>query len=105
MISKTPNAPYYAVIFTSLKVSGANGYETMSDRMVELAKVQPGYLGMESVRDASGMGITTSYWENLESISNWRKNSEHREAQSFGKEKWYSDYKVRICKVERDYSL
>ena len=105
MVSKTPDAPYFAVIFTSLKVSGANGYEPMSDKMTELAKIQPGFLGLESAREANGMGITISYWESLESISAWRKNSEHQVAQSLGKEKWYADYKVRISRVERDYSF
>lgn len=105
MISKTPPAPYYAVIFTSLKVSGASGYDEMAQKMDSLAKTQPGYLGAESVRGADGMGITVSYWESLESISNWKRDSEHKVAQSLGKEKWYSDYKVRITKVERDYSL
>ncbi len=73
--------------------------------MAELAQEQSGFLGMESARDQNGLSITVSYWENLESISNWKKHSEHREAQRLGKEKWYEHFKVRICKVERDYEI
>ncbi|MES2768221.1 MAG: antibiotic biosynthesis monooxygenase [Bdellovibrionota bacterium] len=103
MISKTPNPPYYAAIFTSIRTDGDNGYGSMADKMVHLSQMQAGFLGMESVRDSNGFGITISYWETLESITNWKQNIEHREAQNLGKEKWYKQFKVRICKVERDY--
>jgi len=100
-ISKTPKTPYYAVIFTSLRTKGDNGYAAMAKRMDELAAQQPGYLGIESARE--GLGITVSYWKDLESIKAWKKNVEHLEAQRLGHEKWYTSFKVRIAKVERDY--
>ena len=103
MIADTPKPPYYAVIFTSTRTQGDEGYADMSTRMVELAQQQPGYLGHESARD--GLGITVSYWQSLEDIRNWKMNTEHLLAQQYGKQKWYSTYKVRICKVERDYGL
>jgi heme-degrading monooxygenase HmoA len=102
-IANTPEPPYYAVIFSSLRTEGDHGYAAMTDLMVELAAVQPGFLGMESVRD--GLGITISYWESLEAIRNWKSNVEHREAQRLGHRMWYSSFKVRIAKVERDYGI
>lgn len=75
----------------------------MSAKMEELAKQQPGYLGIESARD--DLGITVSYWESLDAIRNWKNNSEHLFAQKKGKENWYTAYKTRICKVERDYEF
>jgi heme-degrading monooxygenase HmoA len=103
MIAPTPKPPYYAVIFTSERTGVADGYAEMSLRMVELAQQQPGYLGHESARD--GLGITVSYWDSLEAIQNWKKNTEHLYAQKKGKEDWYANYKTRICKVERDYGF
>ena len=103
MIAQTPAAPYYAVIFTSLKTEAANGYENMSNKMVELASQQPGYLGYESAR--SELGITVSYWQSIEDIKNWKANLDHQMAQKLGREKWYHQYKVRICRVERDYGF
>jgi heme-degrading monooxygenase HmoA len=102
-IAKTPLPPYYAVIFTSEKTNEDGGYAEMSERMVELAKKQVGYLGHESAR--GGLGITVSYWENLESIKSWKQDTEDLIAQSKGGTQWYSDYKTRICKVERDYEF
>jgi heme-degrading monooxygenase HmoA len=102
-IAQTPEPPYYAVIFSNHRTEGDNGYGEMAERMVELASDQPGFLGVESVRD--GLGITVSYWESLEAIKHWKRNSEHCKAQRLGHEKWYSAFKLRIAKVERDYGI
>jgi len=102
-IAATPVPPYYAVIFTSTRTAGDNGYEKMADAMFELASKQPGFLGFESAR--SELGITVSYWDNLESIAAWQRNASHLVAQARGRSEWYETYKVRVCKVERDYGF
>ncbi|MEK7723090.1 MAG: antibiotic biosynthesis monooxygenase [Acidobacteriota bacterium] len=101
MIAKTPEPPYYTVIFTSYRTEGDNGYGEMSDKMVELASQQEGFLGIESARD--DLGISVSYWRDLESIRKWHENAEHKLAQQKGYEMWYKSFATRICKVERDY--
>jgi heme-degrading monooxygenase HmoA len=88
LIAKTPTPPYYAVIFSSHKTDDTEGYAETAARMVELAAEQPGFLGVESVR--KDLGITVSYWADLESISRWKQNAEHRLAQKSGMNKWYS---------------
>lgn len=103
MIAKTPQPPYYAVIFTSLRTEGDNGYGDMSVRMVELASKQDGFLGIESAREE--IGVTVSYWRDLASIKNWKNNTDHAVAREKGRQDWYSHFKVRIAKVERDYGL
>ncbi|WP_108422459.1 antibiotic biosynthesis monooxygenase family protein [Flagellimonas amoyensis] len=95
--------PYYAVIFTNLRTEGDDGYAQMALEMEELAQQQPGFLGLESARD--GLGITISYWESLEAIAKWKANMDHRQAQRNGIKKWYSWYKTRICRVEREYEF
>jgi len=102
-IAQTPKPPYFAVIFTSLRTEGDNGYGAMAQKMVELASKQSGFLGVESAREE--VGITVSYWSDLESIKNWKANIEHLEAQRLGHEKWYASFKTRIAKVERDYGM
>jgi heme-degrading monooxygenase HmoA len=102
-IAKTPPAPYYAVIFSSLRAEGDNGYGAVAQHMEKLAQQQPGYLGHESARDC--LGITVYYWADLDSIKKWKANEEHFIAQQGGRKTWYSAYKVRVCKVERDYDF
>jgi len=94
---------YYAVIFTSTRTEVEDGYTEMAIKMVELAKAQPGFMGVESARNE--IGITVSYWESLEDIKNWKANMEHLEAQENGRTTWYKNYKVRIAKVEREYEF
>ncbi len=94
--------PYYAVIFTSTLAS-SDGYAAMAKRMEELAKQQPGFIRMDSARE--DVGITVSYWKNLESIQLWKKNVDHLNTQDLGKRKWYESYSVRIAKVEREYGF
>ena len=102
-IANTPPPPYYAVIFTNLRTELDEGYGETAARMVELAEQQPGFLGVESVRDS--VGITVSYWKDLDSIKRWKANVEHIEAQKRGRKKWYAAFTTRIAKVEREYSL
>lgn len=102
-IAHTPQPPYYAVIFTSLRTETDEGYADMAQQMQEAAQQQPGYLGIESAR--SGLGITVSYWETPEAIRQWKAETGHRMAQKYGREKWYSAYRVRVCRVEREYGF
>ncbi|KPM33009.1 Antibiotic biosynthesis monooxygenase [Croceitalea dokdonensis DOKDO 023] len=99
----SPKPPYYAAIFTSTKTGNRSGYAAMAKAMEELAKKQPGFLGMETAQEQ--MGITVSYWENLEAMAQWKSQADHQFAQQQGKNVWYSWYKVRICRVEREYEF
>lgn len=99
--AKTPEPPYYAVIFCSKRTDGDNGYGKMSEKMVELASNQEGFLGVESARDYE-MGITVSYWKSLDAIKYWKEHATHKIAQERGKKDWYESFALRVCKVERD---
>jgi heme-degrading monooxygenase HmoA len=101
--ARTPEPPYYAVIFSSRRTDGDNGYARMSEKMVALASRQPGFLGVESARGPDGFGITVSYWASAEALTGWKANVEHLAAQEMGKRVWYEHYELRVAKVERAY--
>ena len=101
MIANTPDPPYYAVIFSSVKSENDEGYEEMANKMVDLASIQDGFLGVESARNE--LGITVSYWKDMESIKKWKEHGEHSFAREKGRAIWYKDFATRIAKVERDY--
>lgn len=103
MFAHTPEPPYYAVIFTSQRTAGDEGYGDMAELMVALAAQQPGFLGVESVRGADGVGITVSYWSSEEAIAAWRADAEHRLAREQGRSRWYAGFQVRVARVERAY--
>jgi heme-degrading monooxygenase HmoA len=103
-LAATPQPPYYAVIFTSVRTpADPAGYETMAERMVELARQQPGFLGVESARGADGLGITVSYWASEAAIRQWREHTEHLVAQQRGRGEWYAKFELRVARVERAY--
>ena len=95
--------PYYAVIFTSELTDDVADYGAMADRMVELARQQPGFLGIESAR--AGLGITVSYWRDLASIAAWKADAEHRIAQRLGRERFYQHFRLRVARVEQDWGF
>ena len=109
-LANTPDPPYVAVIFSSLRTPADDGYAETAARMDELAAEQPGYLGIEAVR-ATGdgtetmLGITVSYWRTEEDARNWKRVAEHRAAQREGRERWYDAYTLRIARVERTYGF
>jgi len=103
MIAKTPKPPYYAVIFTSIRIEEDNGYSEMADKMLELAEQQDGFLGVESARE--DVGITVSYWRDLAAIKSWKENADHSIAREKGRKEWYKRFKTRISKVENDYEF
>ena len=102
--AKTPEPPYFAVIFTSRRTAGDDGYEAMAEKMFALALAQPGCLGAETARGESGLGITVAYFVDEASIHAWKQDSQHLVAQRLGKERWYTHYELRVARVERAYS-
>jgi Uncharacterized enzyme involved in biosynthesis of extracellular polysaccharides len=89
---------YYAVIFTSILSEQHQGYNEMADKMEQLARQQPGFLGMDSARGETG--ITISYWKDLNDITSWKKNLDHISAQNLGKRNGINATR-EICKVEK----
>ncbi len=98
-----PEPPYYAVIFTAQRTDVDAGYGETADRMVELASQQPGFIGVESTRDADGLGITVSYWKTLDDVAAWKRHLDHTAARNQGRARWYTHYELRVAKVERAY--
>ncbi len=103
-MSFTPSAGSYAVIFTSQRTEGDAGYAAMAERMVELARQQPGFLGVRSARGGDGLGITVSYWSSLQAIAAWRAHLEHQPAREQGRAQWYAHYELQVVKLERAYA-
>lgn len=104
MFAQLPQPPYFAVIFASLR-NGEDeaGYAAASERMIELAAQQPGYLGVESVRGGDGFGITVSYWRSEADILAWKHQAEHAATRAHGRKHWYDHFELRVAHVTRAY--
>jgi heme-degrading monooxygenase HmoA len=99
--------PYVAVIFTSVRTAADDaGYASAAQAMDELARRQPGSLGVESAREAeSGLGITVSYWRTEADAAAWKGVAEHALVQQLGRARWYEAFRVRVATVTREYAF
>ncbi|CAN5140825.1 antibiotic biosynthesis monooxygenase [soil metagenome] len=101
--ARLPAPPYFAVVFSSTRADADPAYNDTAARMEALAALQPGFLGIESCRDADGFGITVSYWRSEQDILAWKRNAEHAAAREKGRTSWYKQFELRIARVERAY--
>ncbi len=101
VFARTPEPPYYAVIFSSILRGDDPAYQRMARRMEEWVVRQPGFLGFETARSPGELGITVSFWDSLEAIALWKAESEHQIAQRRGREHWYAGYVIRVARVEQ----
>lgn len=101
--AKTPQPPYWVVVFTAQSKGDDPEYDKMAEEMFGLATQQPGFLGIESARDAEGFAVTAIYYESEAAILEWKRNARHVEAQELGKRRWYAHYEIRVARVERAY--
>lgn len=100
-----PTGAEVAVVFTSRRTDDDHdGYDRAAARMEELAALQPGYCGIESVRNADGVGITVSYWASTEAAHAWKQHPEHLAVQEAGRERWYEWYRVQVVTLLREYT-
>ncbi|AVH61321.1 MULTISPECIES: antibiotic biosynthesis monooxygenase family protein [Streptomyces] len=97
--------PYYAVVFTSVRTEGGNGYGETAERMEELVKDVPGYLGMDHAGTPGGLSVTVGYFRDEVAIKEWGAQVEHRAAQQRGRAEWYERYTLHVAKVERSHGF
>ncbi len=104
-IVKTPEPPYYAVIFTVTHTDDIKGYLEKAEEMAALASTMPGFIGVEAAEMESGGEVSVTYWRDEESIRHWKANADHLVAQKLGRERWFESYAIRVAKVERAYDF
>lgn len=93
-----------SVIFIAQRSDAdADGYAQAAHTMDVLASEQPGYLGMESVRAADGLGITVSYWASDTDAKAWRDHPDHAAIRDAGRDRWYTHYSLHVAEVVRSY--
>jgi heme-degrading monooxygenase HmoA len=97
--------PHVVCIFRSVRTGhSADQYEEWSGRIDRLVAMMPGYIGHASFRDeASGQGVTVSYFESMSNLVAWKEVPEHLEAQALGRTAFYLEYEVEVAEIVRHY--
>jgi len=72
----------------------------------ELSKIE-GFISVErfqSLADPNKI-LSLSFWEDEQSIAQWRNLEQHRNAQTAGRNFVFDDYRLRVANVIRDYGM
>ena len=95
----------YLVVFRSTrKLDDGVVYSEWSEKMEILVKTIDGYEKHFGFRDPDTReGLTISYFNSLDAISEWKNLADHKVAQDLGREKFYEEYSVQICEILREY--
>src|SRR3974390_2372328 len=93
-------------IFRSrLREDNREAYHLVAARMHELAQKMPGFVSIKSFNASDGERVSIVEFESEETHNAWRRHPEHQEAQRKGRELFYSEFRVQVCKLERAYSM
>jgi len=91
------------VVFGSrLKPGLRDEYVALVDRMAEIARTMPGYISHKGFFADDGERVTIVEFEHEEGLRAWRTNREHIAAQKLAREKYYTEYRVQVCTLERE---
>jgi len=97
-----------AVIFEAFPAPGKQDsyFDIATQLRPELNKVK-GFISVERFQSVTDPGkfLSLSFWENEESINQWRNMEQHRHAQATGRRSIFNDYRLRIATVMRDYGM
>ncbi|MFI9809801.1 antibiotic biosynthesis monooxygenase family protein [Streptomyces sp. NPDC052301] len=105
-VTPTPEPPYYAVVFTSLRTGDdADGYGHTAEHLSRLVRDVPGFLGEDSAHTPGGLAISVAYFRDLDGIERWRRHPEHLAAKRRGRERWYERYVIHIARVEHTHAF
>ncbi|WP_111638551.1 GNAT family N-acetyltransferase [Marinomonas shanghaiensis] len=95
--------PYFAVSLSSKLILNDVTYRIMTEKVLELARVQSGFLGTEYA--AGEMDLLITYWQTKESAEAWLNHDMLRRILSIGENFWYEEYSLKLFEVKSDMSF
>jgi len=98
----------YAVIFeVRPKPEHYQTYLDIAAKLrAELEKVD-GFVSIERFESMSDRGkiLSLSIWRDEEAVKRWRQHADHQRAQARGRAELFSDYRIRVAAIIRDYAM
>ncbi len=97
----------FAVIFEVWpKAEGKEEYLKIAANLRKFLEQREGFISIERFQSLAEEAkiLSLSFWQDEDSISQWRNLVEHRSAQKKGKDALFEAYRIRVAEVVRDYS-
>jgi heme-degrading monooxygenase HmoA len=90
------------VFRSRLKPGLRDEYVALAERMNALAQTMPGYISHKGFFADDGERVTIVEFEHEEGLRAWRTNKEHVAAQKLAREKYYTEYQIQVCTLDRE---
>ena len=97
-----------AVIFEFTAAEGRfPDYKALAEGLSDEVRKVDGFLSIERFQSISDPKrfVSLSFWRDEEAVRTWRNLQKHREAQAKGRGGIFSEYRLRVCTVLRDYTM
>jgi heme-degrading monooxygenase HmoA len=97
-----------AVIFEFTAAEGRfPDYKALAEGLSDEVRKVDGFLSIERFQSISDPKrfVSLSFWRDEEAVRKWRNLQKHREAQAKGRGGIFSEYRLRVCTVLRDYTM
>jgi heme-degrading monooxygenase HmoA len=91
------------IVFRSrLKPGISADYAALAQRMTALAHTMPGFVSEKNFVADDGERVTVVEFEHADGLHAWRTNPEHIAAQKLAREKFYTNYHIQVCTLDRE---
>jgi heme-degrading monooxygenase HmoA len=97
-----------AIIFEVMPADGQkDAYLDIAATMRPMVEQVEGFISVERFQSLTNPDklLSISFFEDEDAVHRWRKLAAHRNAQSKGRTGVFSDYRLRVCHVIRDYGM
>lgn len=103
MVARAVSTQRYVIVFRSRLRPGVEAeYNVRGAEMFALAETMPGYLGIKDFVAEDGERVAIAEFDTAENLRAWREHPDHRRAQEEGRSRWYSEYHIQVCTLERE---
>lgn len=87
----------------NLSAAEREEYNLTAGRLLEIVNAMPGFISFREYKGHDGEFLGVTEWASAEALAAWRDNPEHRKAQERGRQIFYAEYEISICKALREY--
>ncbi|MCI5110389.1 MAG: antibiotic biosynthesis monooxygenase [Marivita sp.] len=97
-----------AIIFEVIPAEGQkDAYLDIAATMRPIVEQVEGFISVERFQSLTNPDklLSISFFEDEDAVHRWRQLAAHRNAQSKGRNGVFSDYRLRVCHVMRDYGM
>jgi heme-degrading monooxygenase HmoA len=96
------DGPVVTIFRSRLREGVDHEYATAAERILDLARSQPGFVSFEHYAAGGGERVSIVTFASAADHEAWRDHPEHVEAQRLGRERFYAEFRIQVCRPTSD---